>query len=287
MTDSKAHDSNFWSTTPGKQRGVVMATGGMVASAHPLATAAGIDVLRQGGNAMDAAIAMAAVTCVVLPSMCGLGGDTFLIHYDAKTGEVEAVNGSGIAPYGANLESFAARGYHEQMPLEGPLSVAVPGSPHAYEVALQRFGTWDLRQAFQPAIEYAERGFPVSEILAAQFRANQAKLARFPETARVFLKSDGSTYQAGEVFRQPDYAASLRLVAELGANVCYQGEIAERLVAEMTMTGGMIGLQELAEHQSNVYRLAGTDHAGGDGPALRLRFGRARAGERRRHSPDG
>ncbi len=264
MADTKTNESNFWATSPGKQRGVVMATGGMVASAHPLATATGLDALRQGGNAMDAAIAMAAVTCVVLPSMCGLGGDTFLIHYDAKTGEVEAVNGSGIAPYGATLEAFAARGYQEQMPLEGPLSVAVPGSPHAYEVALRRFGTWDLRRAFQPAIEYAERGFPVSEILAAQFTANQAKLARFPETARVFLKPDGSTYRAGELFRQPDYAASLRLVAEFGATACYQGEIAEKLVAEMAMTGGMIGRQELAEHQSTVYRPHSVNYRGYD-----------------------
>lgn len=239
-----------------------MSTGGMVATAHPLATAAGLEVLRRGGNAMDAAIAIAGVTSVVLPSMCGLGGDTFLIYYDASTGKIEALNGSGIAPYGATLEHYAEKGYTEYMPLEGPLSVAVPGSPHAFATALKRWGTWSLSQAMEPAVNYARNGFPVSEILADHFRTYREKLARFPETAKTFLKEDGSTYQAGEIMRLPDYADSIELFARGGAEEFYQGQLAEKLVAHMEATGGLIGQRELAEHESEIYEPLSIDYRG-------------------------
>jgi gamma-glutamyltranspeptidase/glutathione hydrolase len=262
MTKKTEVDSNLWASTPGKQRGVVMSTGGMVASAHPLVTATGIEVLQRGGNAMDAAIAMAGVSCIVLPAMCGLGGDTFLIHYDAKTRQVEALNGSGIAPYGATLEHYAALGYTSKMPLSGPLAVAVPGSPDAFATAMDRWGSWTLEQVLEPAINYAENGFPVSELLAGQLRSNQSKLAQFPETARTFLKQDGSCYQAGELFRQPDYAASLRLFAQQGAAAFYWGEIADRLVQHMAATGGLIGERELREHRSDIYQPEHVDYRG-------------------------
>lgn len=262
MTKKAAGDSNLWASSPGKLRGVTMSTGGMVATAHPLATAAGIEVLRQGGNAMDAAIAIAGVTSVVLPSMCGLGGDTFLIHYDATTGKVEALNGSGIAPYGATLEHYAEQGYTDCMPLEGPLAVAVPGSPHAFATALQRWGTWSLPQVMEPAINYARNGFPVSEILADHFRTYREKLARFPETAKTFLKEDGSTYQAGEVMRLPEYADSIELFAQGGADEFYQGQLAEKFIAHMDATGGLIGQRELAEHESEIYEPLSIDYRG-------------------------
>ncbi len=262
MTKKAAGDSNLWASSPGKLRGVTMSTGGMVATANPLATAAGIEVLRQGGNAMDAAIAIAGVTSVVLPSMCGLGGDTFLIHYDATTGKVEALNGSGIAPYGATLEHYAEQGYTDYMPLEGPLAVAVPGSPHAFATALQRWGTWSLPQVMEPAINYARNGFPVSEILADHFRTYREKLARFPETAKTFLKEDGSTYQAGEVMRLPEYADSIELFAQGGADEFYQGQLAEKFIAHMDATGGLIGQRELAEHESEIYEPLSIDYRG-------------------------
>lgn len=262
MTKTAAADSNLWASAPGKQRGVTMSTAGIVATAHPLATATGLEVLRRGGNAMDAAIAIAGVTSVVLPSMCGLGGDTFLIHYEAATGKIEALNGSGIAPHRATLDYYAQQGYTEQMPLEGPLAVAVPGSPHAFATALGRWGSWSLPDVMQPAIDYAEKGFPVSEVLAEHFRSNQAKLARFSETAQTWLKSDGNTYQAGEVMRQPEYAASLRLYANNGPQVFYQGELAKKLVAYMEASGGLIGQQELAEHTSEIYEPLSIDYRG-------------------------
>lgn len=262
MIKAPTGDSNLWASTPGKLRGVTMSTGGMVATAHPIATAAGLEILRQGGNAMDAAIAIAGVTSVVLPSMCGLGGDTFLIHYEASTGKIEALSGSGIAPYGATLEHYASQGHTEYMPTEGPLAVAVPGSPHAFATALKRWGTWSLPAVMQPAIEYAKNGFPVSEILADHFRSYQDKLARFPETAAAFLKADGSTYQAGEVMRLPDCAASLELYAQAGAETFYQGELATKLVQHMEATGGLIGKRELAEHESEIYEPLSIDYRG-------------------------
>ncbi len=262
LTKATIGDSNLWASTPGKQRGVTMSTSGMVATAHPLATAAGLEVLRKGGNAMDAAIAIAGVTSVVLPSMCGLGGDTFLVYYEASTGKIEALNGSGIAPYRATLEHYASQGYTENMPLEGPLAIAVPGSPHAFATALERWGTWSLPAVLQPAIDYARDGFPVSEILADHFRSYHEKLARFPETAQVFLKPDSSTYQAGEVMRLPDYANSLQQYAEGGAKVFYQGELATKLVAHMEATGGLIGERELEEHETEIYKPLSIDYRG-------------------------
>lgn len=246
----------------GTLRGVAMSTNGMVATAHPLATAAGLEVLKKGGNAMDAAIAIAGVTCVVLPSMCGLGGDTFLIHYDAQTGKIEALNGSGIAPYAATLDYYAQQGYTTKMPLEGPLAVAVPGSAAAFATALKRWGTWSLTQVLQPAIDYASNGFPVSEILANHFRTYKDKIARFPATAQVFLKPDGSTYQAGEILRQPDYAQSLALYAAEGPAAFYQGTIADKLVQYMSNNGGLITKRELAEHESEIYTPLSIDYRG-------------------------
>lgn len=262
MQKASKTESNLWASTPGKQRGVTMSTGGMVATAHPLATAAGIDVLRRGGNAMDAAIAIAGVTSVVLPSMCGLGGDTFLIHYDAETKQVEALNGSGIVPYGVTLEHYASQGHTESMPLTGPLAVAIPGSPHAFATALARWGTWPLHEVLQPAVDYARNGFPVSEILADHFRVYRNKLASFADTAHAFLKADGSTYQAGEIMCLPDYATSLQLFADGGADMFYRGELAEKLVSHMQAIGGLITKAELAEHESEINVPLSIDYRG-------------------------
>lgn len=239
-----------------------MAKGAMVASAHPLGTAAGLEVLRRGGNAMDAAIAVAAVTGVVLPSMAGLGGDTFLIHYEAKTGKVEALNGSGISPYGASLEYYRSQGYRDLMPLVGPLSVAVPGTPHAMATALARWGSWSLADVLQPAVKYARHGFPVSEILADHFSKYKDKLALFPETATVWLKEDGSTYRAGEILCLPDYADSLERFAQEGIDFLYRGYVAEQIASLMQNKGGLLGLDELANHQSEIYRPLSIDYRG-------------------------
>src|SRR4051794_28175106 len=147
-----------------KTRSAVMARQGMAATSQPLATAAALRVLQQGGNAVDAAIAANAVLGVVEPMSCGLGGDLFAIVWDAKTQKLYGLNASGRAPYAANLEAFAARGLKE-IPAHGPLSWSVPGCVDGWDELLKRFGSRTWGEVLAPAIEYADEGFPVSEII--------------------------------------------------------------------------------------------------------------------------
>src|SRR6185437_12325889 len=139
-------------------RALAMSKNGMVATGHPLATSAGLDALRRGGNAMDAAIAAARTTGVVMPAMNGLGGDAFILYYQAKTGTVTGISGSGINPRKADLEYFLERNY-EKMPFFGPLSIAVPGAVDAYFTAMDRFCKLDRVDLFRNAVRYADEGF--------------------------------------------------------------------------------------------------------------------------------
>lgn len=241
-------------------RAVAMARNGMVATAHPLATAAGLQVLQRGGNVMDAAIAAALTTGVVLPAMSGLGGDAFFIHYDARSGEVTALNGSGIAPHGASLEFFRDRGY-QKMPFFGPLSVAVPGAVHAYFTAIERFCTLPVSELFAPAIRYAEEGFPLTHGGHRTIAAAAKNLAQYPTSAAIFLR-DGQAPPPGTILRQTDLARSLRLVAERGPEVFYRGEIASEIARFMAESGGLITVEDMADHQSEICRPLSTDYRG-------------------------
>jgi len=243
-----------------QHRSVTMAANGMVASASPLASLAGVDVLRAGGNAVDAAVAVAGVLNVVLPMMCGLGGDVFMIAYLAKEGRLEALNGSGVCPYAATRDYYVGQGY-TKMPFEGVHSVGVPGAVDAYETALARWGTMPLRELLQPAVEYAARGFVLPEITARFFGEAASDLAKYPTTARVYLP-DGRPPRAGEVFVQPDLAESLRLVQHGGAEVFYRGELGRAIVAFLRENGGLYTEREFAEHESTVYRPLRTTYRG-------------------------
>ncbi|HET9016791.1 MAG TPA: gamma-glutamyltransferase, partial [Thermomicrobiaceae bacterium] len=242
------------------QRAVVRARNGMVATAHPLATGAGLDVLRRGGNAMDAAIAAALTTGVVLPAMCGLGADAFFIYYDAKSGETTALNGSGIAPAAASLDYFRERGY-EKMPFYGPLSVAVPGAVDAYFTAIERFGTMSPQDLFASAIRYADQGFVMTDIVSRWITSASGELAKYPTSAAIFLPG-GEPPKAGTVFRQPALAHSLRLVAERGPEVFYQGQIGREISRFMAESGGLLALEDMADHVSEIYRPLRTDYRG-------------------------
>lgn len=151
---------------------------GMVAAAHPIAAMAGIKALWSGGNAMDACLTMAAVTSVVMPHMCGLGGDAFLIYYDASAGEAVALNGSGVAGDGATLARFAGQG--DILPQHGIESVAVPGAPLVYDLACRRFGTFSLKQCFEAGAKIAEQGFVVSPGFEKALRAARDKSVPVP-----------------------------------------------------------------------------------------------------------
>ena len=232
------------------RRAAVLARNGMVATAHPLATAAGLEVLQRGGNAMDAAVAAALVTGVVLPAMCGLGGDAFVLYYEAASRKVTAFYGSGPAARAATREFFVERGY-QKMPFYGPLSVSVPGAVSVYFTAIERFGTRKPDALFERAIQYAEEGFPLTEQGSRTIAASAAELAKYPTSAAIFLPG-GDVPRPGTVFRQPDLARSLRLVAEGGPAVFYEGEIAEEISRFMAESGGLLTKEDLAGYRCEV-----------------------------------
>lgn len=219
-----------------------------VSSDHPLASAAGADVLRRGGNAIDAAITMASILTVTRPHMNGPGGDVFMIYYDAKTKKVYTLNGAGRAGTKATPSYFASRNLKD-VPSSGILSVSVPGAPQAWADALQRFGTIPLSKALEPAIRYAEQGFPMTPRLASDFRESSRKLGNDPELSRTFMPG-GTIPEVGTTLRQRDLAKSLRAVAAQGPSAFYKGEIAKQIVAYMEKEGGLLTADDLAKHTS-------------------------------------
>lgn len=241
-------------------RALAMSTGGMVATGHPLATAAGVDALRRGGNAMDAAIAAAWTTGVVIPAMNGLGGDAFILYYEAKTGKVTAINGSGIAPRKASLEYFLERNY-EKMPFYGPLSIAVPGAVDAYFTAMDRFCTLNRTDLFRNAIRYAEQGFPLTHVGSRIISSGADRLAEYETSAKVFLRG-GKAPSAGSLFRQSDLARTLHTVEAGGPDVFYRGELAERMAAYIQKIGGLLSTDDFADHASDVYDPLKTGYRG-------------------------
>ncbi|MBI3990121.1 MAG: gamma-glutamyltransferase [candidate division NC10 bacterium] len=221
---------------------------GMVASPHPLATLAGLDILRDGGNAIDAAIATGAVLNVVLPSMTGLGGDLFLVTFSRKEGKVLALNGSGRAPSGISAEAVLKLG-HRTMPPRGILSVSVPGLINAWEEAIKRLGTMPLSKVLQPAIRYATDGFPVSPDLSSMMIQQREILLKDAEAARIFLKG-GHPFQSGERLVQPEQARSLRIIAEGGREAFYKRKLAEAIVKTSEALGGFFSLDDLTKYRS-------------------------------------
>jgi gamma-glutamyltranspeptidase/glutathione hydrolase len=217
----------------------------MVAAAHPLAALAGIEALKEGGNAMDACLTMASVTAVVLPHMCGLGGDVFFIYYDAGTGTITALNGSGAPGDNSTLDFFAGTG--PILPQDGIFSVAVPGAPLAYQLADRRFGTFGLKKCFEKGAKVAEEGFVVSSEFARAVAADRAKLAKFDEAAATFLPG-GEPPKPGTLLRQPDMARTLRAFGESGAEYMYKGPFAERFYEMNDKMGGTFAGGEFARH---------------------------------------
>lgn len=242
------------------RRPMVVGRKGMIAAAEPLAALTGMRVLADGGNAVDAAIATAAVLDVTMPMMTGLGGDAFMLVYEAATGRVTAVNGSGSAPLGARREFYTERGF-AKMPTEGVLSVAVPGAVDAYVTALERFGTRDLEYLFRPAIGYAAEGFAVNAWTARQIAAGADKLRRFPESAAIFLR-EGRPLQTGDILRQPDLARSLAAVARGGREAFYRGELAARMISYLISEGAPFAGSEFADHRSWVGEPLTTEYRG-------------------------
>lgn len=217
----------------------------MVAASQPLAVQAGIDVLRRGGNAVDAAIATNAVLGVVEPMSCGIGGDLFALVWDASREKLHGLNASGRSPRAATIPAMRSRGLTE-LPEAGPLSWSIPGAVDGWETLRVRFGSWQLGALLEPAIAIAEEGFPVSEVAAGMWHASASALATHPDAARTYLPG-GRAPRAGEVFRNAHLAASYREVAREGRDGFYRGRIASELVAFSRASGGLIGPDDLAD----------------------------------------
>jgi gamma-glutamyltranspeptidase/glutathione hydrolase len=227
-------------------RPAILSDNGMIASGHALASEAGLRVLRSGGNAVDAALAAWAVQGLTEPEMTGLGGDMFILVYLAKTGEVKFINGTGFAPAAATVEFYQAQG---GMPDQGPLSVSVPGAIGAVELAARAYGTRPLSEIVAPAIELAERGFPVTEALASGLRGSRDKLAKAESTRKIWFTGD-RPLEMGERVVQRDLAATLREIGANGSAAFYRGPIAQKLAAYMKSVGGLITERDLASYQA-------------------------------------
>ena len=249
----RASADPYWSlqmnTFDRPTRSVVRAQRGMVASSQPLASQVGLDVLKRGGNAVDAAIAMAAVLNVTEPLMTGIGGDAFMLVYWSKTGELKGLNASGRAPQALNLDYFAKRGI-TQMPIFGMESITVPGAFDGWVTLLEKYGTMKLADLLGPAIEYADNGFPVMEKTASDWSEEVAKLKQTAAAASNYLL-DGRAPRAGEIFRQKNLANTFRILARGGRDAFYKGEIARAIADYCRQNGGFITLDDLARHKSD------------------------------------
>lgn len=229
-------------------RPVVMGKNGLVASAHPLASLAGIEVLKEGGNAFDAIVAANAVLGVVHPHQCGLGGDAFYLFYSAEKKKVFFLNGSGRSPFDASIETIRRRGY-EQVPRRGVLSVTVPGCVHAWGELLRTFGSKTFARLLQPAASYAREGVALTHYMAEALEKQKEVIKQDSYLRQVFMRS-GRVLRAGEVVRQEPLAATLELIGREGAAAFYQGEIARKIQRFMRRKNGLMSQQDLEMHTS-------------------------------------
>jgi gamma-glutamyltranspeptidase/glutathione hydrolase len=219
----------------------------------PLAASAGIGVLRDGGNAFDAAIATAAVEAVSIPAGCGLGGEPFVLMYQARTGKIVGLSGSGKAPLAADRDYFVSRGY-SKMPERGPLSAAIPGEIHAYQDILDRFGTMPLGKLLEPAIGYAEEGHPVRPRMANGFSSNINVLNSYPQTAAIFTKN-GAPLREGDLLVNRNLANTMRRIAKNGAEEFYKGDTGREIARSWAEAGGLYTFDEIASHSTEWYEM--------------------------------
>jgi gamma-glutamyltranspeptidase/glutathione hydrolase len=231
------------------RRSPVYGRSGMVATSQTLAVAAGLRALQAGGNAADAAIAAAAALNVTEPTSTGLGGDAFALYYEAKTRQVFALNGSGRAPQALTLERLQREGMGTDLPAAHPYTITVPGAAAAWCDLVERFGRLPLAKVLEPAVSLAENGFPVAPITAYYWQHAAAGILSRAVNGRE-LTLDGRGPQAGEIFRNPGLARTLRALAEGGKIAYYQGPIAEAVASIVREAGGCLSVEDLATHTS-------------------------------------
>ena len=240
-------------------RSLVYGRRGIVCSNSPLAASAGIQVMQGGGNAFDAALAVAATEAVTLVPLCSMGGDSFILAYEAATGQLTGINSSGAAPTGATTADYYRSRGHETMPIDGPHSITVPGEVAAWEEMHRRFCTMPFDRLLGTAIGYAEEGFPVSPGIGRSFAHAVDKLGQFPASAAIY-SSNGGMKAEGEILANPDLARSLQQVATGGANEFYRGDLARRMVKELGEAGGLFTESDFADHILDVYDPIATNY---------------------------
>jgi gamma-glutamyltranspeptidase/glutathione hydrolase len=248
-------------TAPVPGRSVVATTLGIVAASQPLAARAGVQILERGGNAIDAAIAANATIGLMEPTGNGIGGDLFILYYEAKTGTVHGLNASGWAPSGLTPEFLAAKGI-SKMPQRGIYSVTVPGVVAGWDAMRAKFGTKPFAELLAPAIHYAENGFPLSEVIAGGWARSAKMHSEHPNSKKTYLVDGVRAPRAGEVFKNPDLAGSLRRIAERGRDGYYTGPTAEAILTISKEQGGTFTAADLAEYQPEWVMPVKTDYRG-------------------------
>ena len=229
------------------RRSNIVCNNGLVATSHPLAAQAGLDILKKGGNAIDAAIATVGTLCVVEPCSTGIGGDAFALIWIAAEEKLYGLNASGPAPMALTSELVRSQG-HDKFPSLGALSVTVPGSVRGWQVALERFGTMEFDSLLNQPIMYAQKGFPVSQRIARAWAKSTEKLSVHPDSKRVWLPN-GQAPAAATIFRNPEFATTLKVLAENGYDAFYEGAIAQQIAQCVQDAGGVLTEADLAAYQ--------------------------------------
>ncbi len=243
-------------------RSEVIAQNGMAATSQPLATQVALDILKKGGNAIDAAIAANAVLGVVEPTGCGVGGDLFALIWSADKGKLYGLNASGKSPRSLKLDYFRNNGY-QMIPSYGPLSVSVPGCVDGWFEMHDMFGRLPMRDILQPAINYAREGFPVTEVIAYYLDKNAQLLKEYPNIKETYMPR-GNAPSKGEIFRNPALANTLEKIAMGGRNEFYQGSIAKAIDLFMKSQGGFLSYEDLARHHSEWVEPVSSSYRGYD-----------------------
>ena len=232
-------------------RSEVLAQNGMVATSHPLATQIGLDILKQGGNAIDAAIAANAALGLMEPTGCGIGGDLFAIVWDAETEQLYGLNASGRSPKGLSLAYFEENKY-KKIPAFGPLPVSVPGTVSGWFALREKFGTMKMDKILAPAIDYAEKGFPLTELISwyMQRSVNYFNREEYPNIQDTYIDQNGGQLPGeGEIYKNPYLAETYRKIAKGGREVFYEGEIAETITSFLQENGGFLAMEDMRAHQ--------------------------------------